>query len=162
MLLQQSPVVVPAGPGEVLEVKLTGKTNRWTRSRGCNRYSWLYPFNELAVNVISDVGQLQLRSLLRDALLAGDASSDEVARRLSITHRTLHRRLKIFDATYEALFDETRFDLARQLLKNSRASMIDIAAALNYNNASAFTRAFRRRTGMTPSEWRLARIGAET
>jgi AraC-like DNA-binding protein len=96
----------------------------------------------------------RVRAVIRPLLLAGECSSDEVARRLAMHRRTLHRRLAADGTTYEHLVDETRFDLAQQLLANSRASMADIAAALNYANASAFTRAFRRWANVAPSAWR--------
>ena len=97
----------------------------------------------------------RVRTLIRTQLLSGGCTSEETARRMAMTRRTLHRRLAGDEFTFERLLDETRFDLARQLLRNSRASMVDIAAALNYANASAFTRAFRRWAGVAPSAWRL-------
>ncbi len=96
----------------------------------------------------------RVRTVIRTQLLAGECSSDGVAGRLAMSRRTLHRRLAADGATYEGLVDETRFDLARQLLSSSRASMAEIAAALNYANASAFTRAFRRWASTAPSAWR--------
>ncbi|MCC6194703.1 MAG: AraC family transcriptional regulator [Burkholderiales bacterium] len=96
----------------------------------------------------------RLRGVVRTLLLAGESSSEAVARRLSISRRTLHRRLEAHGVTYERLLDETRYGLARQLLANSHASMIEISVALDYANPGAFTRAFRRWAGCSPSEWR--------
>jgi AraC-like DNA-binding protein len=96
----------------------------------------------------------RLRGVVRTLLLAGESSSEAVARRLSISRRTLHRRLEAHGVTYERLLDETRYDLARQLLGKSRASMIEISVALDYANPGAFTRAFRRWARCSPSEWR--------
>jgi AraC-like DNA-binding protein len=102
----------------------------------------------------------RVRALIRTQLLSDGCTSEETARRMAMTRRTLHRRLVGDAFTFEQLLDETRFDLARQLLRNSRASMVDIAAALDYANASAFTRAFRRWAGVAPSAWRLDMQGA--
>jgi len=96
----------------------------------------------------------QLRGVVRTLLLAGESSSQAIARRLSLSRRTLHRRLEAHGTTYKRLLDETRYDLARQLLAKSRASMLEISFALAYGNLSAFTRAFRRWAGCSPSEWR--------
>jgi AraC-like DNA-binding protein len=96
----------------------------------------------------------RLRGIIRALLLAGESSSNAVARRLAISRRTLHRRLAVHGVTYEQLVDETRYDLARQLLAKSRASMVAIAVTLDYANPGAFTRAFRRWSGQSPSEWR--------
>jgi transcriptional regulator GlxA family with amidase domain len=44
--------------------------------------------------------------------------------------------------------------VAQQLLAGTRMSVTSIALALDYADASAFTRAFQRSTGLAPSEWR--------
>jgi AraC-like DNA-binding protein len=78
----------------------------------------------------------QLSTIIRTMLLAGQ-SVDELARRLAVNRRTLHRQLSAYHLTYEQLLDATRFDIAAQLLRNSHASMTQIAATLDYANPSA-------------------------
>ena len=56
--------------------------------------------------------------------------------------------------------DESRFEIARQMLEDSAMEVSQLAALLDYSNASAFTRAFRRWSGTTPARWRAARGGA--
>ena len=63
-------------------------------------------------------------------------------------------RLRAHGVSFEQQLDRLRFDLAQQLLQHSAVSMTDIAVALNYANTSAFTRAFHRWSGSTPSTWR--------
>ena len=55
---------------------------------------------------------------------------------------------------YRAVANEIRFEIARQLLQDTEVSLGQIAAALCYSEASAFTRAFRGWSGLTPSAWR--------
>ena len=55
---------------------------------------------------------------------------------------------------YRAIANEVRFEIARQLLEDTEVPLGQIAAALGYSEASAFTRAFRRWAGQTPSDWR--------
>lgn len=50
---------------------------------------------------------------------------------------------------------EVRVDQAKRMLDAGR-SVSDISRALGYASDEGFSRAFRRRTGMTPSSWRLA------
>jgi AraC-like DNA-binding protein len=51
--------------------------------------------------------------------------------------------------------DEGRYAIARQMLEGSARNVSEIAASLNYADASAFTRAFRRWSGgTTPAAWR--------
>jgi AraC-like DNA-binding protein len=55
---------------------------------------------------------------------------------------------------YRAITNEIRFEIARQLLQDTQVPLAQIAAALGYSEASAFTRAFRRWSGQTPTAWR--------
>ena len=75
----------------------------------------------------------------------------------SMHSRTLHRRLAEFGVTFKELADEIRFEIARRMLEESATPISQIADALDYADASAFTRAFRRWTKTTPAAWRDGR-----
>jgi AraC-like DNA-binding protein len=96
----------------------------------------------------------QVRSVLRTALLTGHATADQVAALFSMHARTLNRRLNAFGIGFRELVDEGRFEVARQMLEDSAMPVSQIAAMLDYADASAFTRAFRRWSGTTPARWR--------
>ena len=96
----------------------------------------------------------QVRGLLRSGLLTGRASSEDIAALLSIHSRTLTRRLKLCGTSFKAIADEGRYELAQHMLQNTSLDMGRIAAALDYADASAFTRAFHRWSGTTPARWR--------
>ena len=96
----------------------------------------------------------RLRRTLRILLLAQGASGDEVARLLSMHHRTLNRRLKAEGTTFQQLLDQVRFEAACQLLDTARIPITEIAVSLGYAQTSAFSRAFRRWSGATPIERR--------
>jgi len=98
-----------------------------------------------------------LRRMLRVVLLTGKGSVEEVADRLAIHRRTLNRRLRARGTSLHQLVEQARFEVSRQLVENTRMPLTDIAMALGYADASAFTRAFRRWTGRTPSAWRTGR-----
>ena len=102
----------------------------------------------------------QVRSVLRTALVAGHGGVDQVAEVFSMHRRTLCRRLNGFGTTFHALADECRFEIARQMLEDSAMPVAEVAALLDYADASAFTRAFRRWSGTTPAQWRMTRKGA--
>lgn len=103
----------------------------------------------------------QVRRALRTAVLTRRAGADEVASLFSMHHRTLNRRLQGYGISFQQLADETRYEIARQMLGDSEAALGDVAIALGYAGASAFTRAFRRWSGTTPAHWRAQRrIGA--
>ena len=73
--------------------------------------------------------------------------------------RTLNRRLKAQNYTFHELVNEVRYEIARQLLEDTRMPMSQIAVTLDYSDASAFTRAFRRWSGTTPAAWRTWTLG---
>ena len=95
-----------------------------------------------------------LRRLLRTELLSSDCSVAEVAERCMIHRRTLSRRLRAEGTAFRRLSDEVRFDIACRLLGNRKMTFAQIATTLGFSEASAFTRAFRRWSGQTPTAWR--------
>jgi AraC-like DNA-binding protein len=102
----------------------------------------------------------QIRRVLRRLLVGGagqaETSLAEVARLFSIHPRTLNRRLRDQGTSFKALVDALRYDMARQLLRDTGLAAAEIAAALDYAEPAAFNRAFRRWSGMAPLAWRAA------
>jgi AraC-like DNA-binding protein len=108
-----------------------------------------------ALKILSDGDFVsQLRRILQSLIVAGCPSVDQTALLLAMHRRTLNRRLNALGITFKQLLDETRFEIAQQLLRDTRMPVVDIAVTLNYTGASAFTRAFRRWSGASPAAWR--------
>ena len=61
-----------------------------------------------------------------------------------------------FKVNFSAYLNEYRVNRARQLMLDPRLNMKDIGAAVGYSDANYFTRVFKRLTGQTPSEYRVA------
>jgi AraC-like DNA-binding protein len=97
----------------------------------------------------------RVRGVLRSALLTDDAGAERVAALFSMHSRTLNRHLTAFGTSFRELVDEVRFQIARELLEGSSTDVSGIADTLGYSDASAFTRAFRRWSGKTPTRWRM-------
>ena len=97
----------------------------------------------------------QVRSILRTALLTDHVSTDQIASLFSMHSRTLHRRLAAAGTSFRELVDERRFAIARQMLADRDADVSHVANVLNYADSSAFTRAFRRWSGTSPTQWRI-------
>ena len=97
-----------------------------------------------------------IRRMLRTRLSNDRGSVDRVAGLLEMHRRTLSRRLNGEGTGFRELTNEVRFETARQLLSDTQIPLGQIAAALGYSEASAFTRAFRRWSGQTPTAWRAA------
>jgi AraC-like DNA-binding protein len=96
----------------------------------------------------------ELRRVLRSRMAKGDCSVSAVADTLALHRRTLNRRLRAEGTKFRRLAAETRFEIARQLLIDTSVPMVQVALAIGYSEASAFTRAFKRWSGEPPSEWR--------
>ncbi|MCK6389626.1 MAG: AraC family transcriptional regulator [Azonexus sp.] len=96
---------------------------------------------------------IRVRNLLRDALPA-TPGLDEIADRLHVSPRTIHRRLDEEGTSFRAIKDALRRDLALSRLSKSRDPVAQIAADLGYADTSAFYRAFVSWTGMSPAHYR--------
>ncbi|MBI1283458.1 MAG: helix-turn-helix domain-containing protein [Thiobacillus sp.] len=96
----------------------------------------------------------QVERALPQMLLSGMASTEAVARLFAIHERTLRRRLEEEGKSLQQLINQTRFELAKQLLENTVLSISEIAAALRYDDPNAFSRAFRHWALVSPTQWR--------
>lgn len=96
---------------------------------------------------------LRVRDLLREALPALP-DQQEIADRLHLSPRTLHRRLEEEGSSFRAIRNALRRDLALTRLTRSRDSVGNIGAMLGYADPSAFYRAFVEWTGMSPQQYR--------
>lgn len=90
------------------------------------------------------------------ALLAEDVTSPltDAAKRLSMSARTLKRRLSERGTTFSELADDARRQRALLLLEDRRLTIEVIASKLGYSDTANFTRAFKRWTGKPPGESR--------
>jgi AraC-like DNA-binding protein len=101
----------------------------------------------------------EVRRAIRLLLPMQRCSRAEVARQLGLHERTLGRRLQASGTTFQLLLDDTRLDMARQLLRDTHVSLARVAVALGYGDPTVFTRAFARWTGRTPSRFRTELAG---
>jgi AraC-like DNA-binding protein len=86
----------------------------------------------------------------------GKAQAEEVARKLGISRRTLARQLSSEGWTFERILTDLRIGLAKRRLSDNDLPISEIAWLLGYREASAFTHAFKRRTGKTPRAFRIS------
>jgi AraC-like DNA-binding protein len=93
-----------------------------------------------------------------DNLHTGQVGATHLARGLGMSDRTLARRLAEHGLTPARLVEELRQQLADKYLAQRAFPLGRITYLLGYSDLSAFTRAFRRWTGLTPSEWRSERL----
>jgi AraC-like DNA-binding protein len=94
------------------------------------------------------------KAALLERLSGGDAPEADIAKVLHMSRRTLQRKLAEADLTYQQLMDDTRRDLALRYIGDSTKTITEITFLLGFSGQSAFTRAFRRWTGSSPSDYR--------
>lgn len=110
--------------------------------------------NHLAIDIRDLPASTRLRHIIRPQLLSGDTSMAGAAKALGQVPRTLRRHLAVEGTTFEAVRDDVRFVLARELLVLTDLPIGEVSATLGFANQTAFVRAFRRWSGSTPSQWR--------
>jgi AraC-like DNA-binding protein len=95
-----------------------------------------------------------VRAALHQMVLSGTSSADNVALLFGIHERTLRKRLTAEGTSLQQLVGQTRFELAKQLLENTRLPIAEIASALHLADAAVFSRAFRKWSKTSPRDWR--------
>lgn len=82
-------------------------------------------------------------------------SLDSVAEMLSINPAYLSSTFKKYSGiNFSDYLSQIRINAAKNLLKDPLRSMGEIARMTGYENGSYFCRTFKKKTGMTPSEYR--------
>ena len=102
-------------------------------------------------SVVDDV-----RALLRQRMTGEHHSLEQVSRALSMSRRTLQRRLGELGTSYQAILDGVRRDASRRLLESTDLDAGEIAFLLGFEQLNSFSRAFIGWEGATPSRWREA------
>jgi AraC-like DNA-binding protein len=101
----------------------------------------------------------RVERIIPQLLPHGRAEVSEVARQLGMSSRTLSRKLLDEGVTYAEILDKLWSALAKRYLSDRELPVTEIAWLLGYRDVSSFTHAFKRRTGMTPREFRLSDCG---
>lgn len=105
-----------------------------------------------AHGAVSSRVQIILGSRLRGEV----PSLAAIASELAMSERSVQRSLAEESTSYRELVDEVRKDLALAHLSRPGVSATDVAFLLGFSEPSAFTRAFRRWTGGSPTQFRAA------
>ena len=88
--------------------------------------------------------ETQIQQAVADTLSDGVPKISQIARRLNMSERTLHRRLAERDRSYQTLVDETRRNVAESLLQHTDYSLADVAFLSGFSEQSSFQRACKR------------------
>ncbi len=96
----------------------------------------------------------RVRAAIEAQLPDGEPSAESVAQSLHLSLRSLQRHLADEGFRYDLLLNQSRQNLAMQHLRDARSSLSEIAYLLGFADTSSFSRAFKRWTGQTPSQYR--------
>ncbi|MFO1394142.1 MAG: AraC family transcriptional regulator [Steroidobacteraceae bacterium] len=91
---------------------------------------------------------------LRLQMLDRTVRGADLAHHFAMHRRTLDRRLRARGTTFQTVLREVRYETARQLLRDTKRPLGEIAVSIGFNEQSSFNHAFRRWSGVTPSAWR--------
>jgi len=92
-----------------------------------------------------------IHELLVAALNSGDIAISKISGILDMSPRTMQRTLGKSGKSYSGILQETRSQLATNMLLGSTIPISEIGQTLGYSDSAHFTRAFRKLTGSTPS-----------
>lgn len=87
-------------------------------------------------------------------LCRGEPVLAKIAARLALSPRTLQRRLGERGLSLRRLVEDVRRERCASLLADTHITMAEVAFELGFTEPSPFYRAFKRWTGMTPSQFR--------
>jgi AraC-like DNA-binding protein len=74
-----------------------------------------------------------------------------LARRLGLSNRSLARALEREGTSYRAVLQEVRTTLSAEYLEGGKNSVTEVAFMLGFEDATAFSRAFRQWTTRSPA-----------
>ena len=96
----------------------------------------------------------KVRSVLVEILPAGKSGIEDVAVALGTSRRSLQRKLKDEDTTFQKQLNHVRELLAKNYIQNTQLSSEDIAYLLGYQDLNSFFRAFSLWTGKSVTAYK--------
>ncbi len=97
---------------------------------------------------------LTFTELVRTQIKTNTIGLENAAKQTGLSPKTLKRKLQQENSSYSSTLDQLRFEMAISRLKNSDITIHAISRALGYEHQSNFTRAFKKKHGITPLEYR--------
>ncbi|MCW5666079.1 MAG: AraC family transcriptional regulator [Piscinibacter sp.] len=101
------------------------------------------------------------------ALMHGDPAApwtlDDLGRRVGLSRSALHERfVALIGMPPMQYLTSWRMQCGARLLRESHLSVAAVALEIGYDSEAAFSRAFKRATGLPPATWRRGQAGAAT
>ena len=87
-------------------------------------------------------------------LHTGEVSMEAIAAKIGGSRQTLYRKLRAEGVTFEQVLDDLRRKMALDYLQARKVSVNETAYLVGFSDPAAFSRAFKRWTGISPREAR--------
>ncbi|MDB4108799.1 AraC family transcriptional regulator [Porticoccaceae bacterium] len=100
--------------------------------------------------------QVTVKLIIQNNLALGRSDIEALALRLPYKTRTIQRKLKEMGTSYSEVLNEIRFEIAENLMTNSDNPLTYIAQRLCFHDLSAFSKAFKKKYGVSAREWKIA------
>lgn len=98
----------------------------------------------------------RVKTAILENLGEGSVTESNIAETLHMSTRNLNRKLSAENTSFKSLLLEIRSELASQYIGDATLTLTEISYLLGFSEISSFSRAFKRWTGLSPSEARKA------
>ena len=123
--------------------------------------------NQLLKNIVEQKAKIALANLPHDTSLSNKIESlirsalsqaqtlnmERASEMLAKSRQTIYRQLKQEGTDFQTIYDDTRKQLAFDLLREERNTISALSLQLGFKDTSSFYKAFRRWTGMSPKQF---------
>jgi len=102
-------------------------------------------------------GKVERKVMEEESYLNPDIDASTLAQELGIS---VHYLSQVFSqemqTTFYSYINDARIEAAKEALKTSKRTVLEIALSVGFNTRSSFYNAFKKRTGMTPSKYKTS------
>lgn len=114
--------------------------------------------DSIAINYLARLDKHDLVTRVRQKVIEllpdGECTRERVASALCMSPSTLQQKLAQRDTSFQQLLNDTRMELACSYVLQPERTVTEITFLLGFTNTSNFTRAFKRWTGRSPTDYR--------
>lgn len=104
----------------------------------------------------------RVRSMIEAEMQGEFPSIESIAGKMAISSRTLHRRLTRENTSFQQIKDDIRRDAAIAYMNRNDLTINAVSILMGFQDTSAFYRAFKKWTGVSPGEYRSRELQPKT
>ena len=114
----------------------------------------LHKSKKIEIHSLEDKFRLRIQKILDKNLTDNGFTIENLCFELGVSRMQLHRKLKaITGKTTSEFINYSRLQLAITLIKTKKISIAELAFAVGFNNASYFSKCFKKEFGCSPKEY---------